>query len=323
MYKNLISLGVMCFFIIIALGSGSTQKQPQVEEKKIAYEKTKNISLVKTNPQNLMITGNTLVINEIGYNIGLSVDANFSGNILVKNQDLSFDISLSQFSVESDYTGKYKYPVVFNYKITNNTSQPIKVIWDEVTYVDNDGVAHPVIKSGVLLVDKAKSTKDVIIPPQSKVDEIIYPSDYIYSAGGWTSRPVLENLGNGESVTIFLPVQIGEKTINYSFTFEAKENTTKSAPVTASVNGHCKLYNKKSDNNKYKGSCMIKRKMSDDSNVFVIELGNGETYGFTEQSNGYIVETPKGMSKNMATMTDHGNKSVFKWGKWKLTVKEN
>jgi len=99
--------------------------------------------------------------------------------------------------------------------------------------------------------------------------------------------------------------------------------TAKSGPITDKVDGHCKLYNKKSDHNKYKGSCTIKQKMTDDSNKYVIKLGNGETYKFTEQSNGYQVETPEGMSNNMATITDHGDKAVFKWGKWELTAKEN
>ncbi len=114
------------------------------------------------------------------------------------------------------------------------------------------------------------------------------------------------------------------QSIIYTPKFDCKNGTTaKSEPVTATVEGHCKLYNKKSDNNKYKGSCTIKQKMTDDSNKFVIKLGNGDTYKFIEQSNGYEVHTPEGVSKNTATMTDHGNKAVFKWGKWKLTAKQN
>lgn len=87
--------------------------------------------------------------------------------------------------------------------------------------------------------------------------------------------------------------------------------------------GQCKLYNKKSDNNKYKGSCEIKQIISDDSTEYVIKFGDSETYSFKKMANGYQVETPEGMSKNMATMTDHGDKAVFKWGKWQLTAKVN
>jgi hypothetical protein len=116
------------------------------------------------------------------------------------------------------------------------------------------------------------------------------------------------------------------QSIIYAPEFDCKAEVTKAAetvPDTTVIDANCKLYNKKSDNNKYKGSCTIEHKMSDDLNVYVIKFNNGDTYKFTEQSSGYQVDTPEGMSKNMATMTDHGDKSVFKWGKWKLTAQEN
>ena len=103
---------------------------------------------------------------------------------------------------------------------------------------------------------------------------------------------------------------------------EAVENV-QSNVTKASIEGHCKLYNKKSDNNKYKGACLIKQKMSADMNEYMIEFSNGDKYTFTQSSEGYQVQTPEGMNKNMATMTDHGDKAVFKWGKWRLTAKEN
>jgi len=43
-------------------------------------------------------------------------------------------------------------------------------------------------------------------------------------------------------------------------------------------------------------------------------------YRFIKESEGHLVETPEGMSKNMAIMTDHGNKAEFVWG---LTAKQN
>ncbi|MGB3365678.1 MAG: hypothetical protein WBB48_12960 [Thermodesulfobacteriota bacterium] len=114
------------------------------------------------------------------------------------------------------------------------------------------------------------------------------------------------------------------QSIVYAPKFDCQNGeATKSEPITAKVDGHCKLYNKKSDHNKYKGSCTIKQKMTDDSNKFVITLGNGDVYKFIEQGNGYQVKTPEGTSNNMATMTDHGSKAVFQWGKWELTAKEN
>lgn len=103
---------------------------------------------------------------------------------------------------------------------------------------------------------------------------------------------------------------------------KAAVKDTDSHEMKADVDGHCKLYNIRSDHNKYKGYCEIKQKMSDDSNEFIIKLGDGKTYRFTEERAGYKVETPSGTSNYNVTMTDHGDKAVFKWGKWELTVKE-
>jgi Fels-1 prophage protein len=93
--------------------------------------------------------------------------------------------------------------------------------------------------------------------------------------------------------------------------------------MKAVVNGHCKLYNKKSDNNKYKGDCRIKQKVSDGVNEFVIKLGSGDTYRFVQQGTTYEVHTPNGVSDHKAQMTDYGRKAVFEWYKWELTAKEN
>jgi len=96
-----------------------------------------------------------------------------------------------------------------------------------------------------------------------------------------------------------------------------------SATAKASVDGHCKLYNQKSDNNKYKGNCNITQKVSDGDSKYVISLGNGDTYKFEESGYGYKVHTPEGWSNNTATMNEHSKKVVFKWGKWELTAKPN
>jgi len=137
-------------------------------------------------------------------------------------------------------------------------------------------------------------------------------SDSIYSY--WTED------STGKCVTI--RTEEGRyQSIVYAPEFDCQDNTTsKAEPVTTTSDGQCKLYNKKSDNNKYKGTCTIEQTMSDDGKKFAIKFSNGQTYKFTEQSNGYQVETPEGMSKNMANMIDKGDHEVFKWGKWKLTV---
>jgi hypothetical protein len=87
--------------------------------------------------------------------------------------------------------------------------------------------------------------------------------------------------------------------------------------------GHCKLYNKKSDHYKFKGDCKIKQKMGQGENKYIISFDNGDKYEFVQSGSQYKVKKPSGWANNMATMTDHGNKATFAWGKWELTAKLN
>jgi len=97
-----------------------------------------------------------------------------------------------------------------------------------------------------------------------------------------------------------------------------------SQTAKATVDGHCKLYNEKSDNKKYKGNCTIKQKVSDSDSTYVITLGDGDVYKFEESGYGYKVHMPdNSWHKDKATLNEHSNKMVFKWGKWELTAKPN
>lgn len=242
MYRNSISIIVVCFFIIIALGSGggktyTPQYTSTTPEKEVSYVNNTNISLVEYTPPNLVRTGTTLLLKKTVYTSSYYADSyDYPGEIKLSNEYLTFKISLTQSSVGNN-------PVVFDFQIANNSDQVIKVKWDEVTYIDNDGVAHPVIKSGVRLVERAQSTKNIVIPPQSKVDELIHPSDYIDyvegSYGGWSSKPVLENLEDKQRVKVFMPIDVGGTITNYTFTFEAKMQKINSGEAQAINEEHC------------------------------------------------------------------------------------
>ncbi len=99
--------------------------------------------------------------------------------------------------------------------------------------------------------------------------------------------------------------------------------SAKDLKASQSVDAECKLYNKKSDNNKFKGACTIEEKRTDDSRKYIVNFSNGDTYTFMKTGEGYKVETPEGPSNNIAKMTDEGDKGVFAWGKWKLIMKIN
>jgi len=114
------------------------------------------------------------------------------------------------------------------------------------------------------------------------------------------------------------------QSIVYSPAMDCETITSnKAAMAPAAVEAQCKLYNNKSNNYKYDGSCKIIQDTSGGSEVIDVTLGNGDLYHFVEQGGGYKVQTPEGVSDHQATMNKNGKKSVFDWYKWQLTVKEN
>jgi hypothetical protein len=100
------------------------------------------------------------------------------------------------------------------------------------------------------------------------------------------------------------------------------EASTEPAAVSMTVEGECRLYNEKSDNYRYEGSCEIEQDKSGGENEYVITLGNGEAYRFVQQGEKYKVHMRQGWSSHLAKKTDMGNVATFEWYKWKLTAEQ-
>jgi hypothetical protein len=114
------------------------------------------------------------------------------------------------------------------------------------------------------------------------------------------------------------------KSIVYAPAADCGNGTTAAAAVApAAVEAQCKLFNSKSNNYKYDGSCKIMQDTTGSSEVIDVTLGNGDLYHFVEQGGGYKVQTPEGSSDHQASMNKTENKTVFDWYKWQLTIKES
>ena len=119
-----------------------------------------------------------------------------------------------------------------DFTLENKTDQPITIDWNRMSYVDAFGEAHKLIHSGVKYIDRAQSLSPTTVPPNSKIEDMIFPSDQIYYSegkyGGW-SRHALFPEGPraeaflGKQFSVFMPLQIGNKNKDYSFRFKIKE----------------------------------------------------------------------------------------------------
>lgn len=114
--------------------------------------------------------------------------------------------------------------------LQNKTSKAMKLIWDESVYIDAGRKMHKLIPVGKRYLERDEATPPSLIPPNSKIDNIIYPADYIYFVKGWERHSLFYGgqlfggLKTGENRIIncgaFITIEIDGEKKNYNFEFE-------------------------------------------------------------------------------------------------------
>ncbi len=103
-------------------------------------------------------------------------------------------------------------------------------------------------------------------------------------------------------------------------TASAQSAAAPAPAASAGTQSHCKLYNNKSNNYKYDGTCEVNYNSSGD--VYDVTLGNGDRYNFAGKGGKYKVTTPEGPSDNKASKLASGGSTVFDWYKWQLIISQ-
>ena len=132
------------------------------------------------------------------------------------------DRSISiQFSISKEQIG---------FVLQNKGNNPIKIDWDQVSYVDVSGKSHKVIHSGVRYIERDRPQVPTIVPPTANVEDIVFPSDYVYYSKsiGWCKTPFFPEgpdakIYKGRAFSIFMPLEIDGVVKNYLFTFEIED----------------------------------------------------------------------------------------------------
>lgn len=145
------------------------------------------------------------------------------------------------------------YKIVFtpeergiSFEILNKSDRAIKIIWDEVAYVDQYDSSHRVLHLGTRFIHSDTLQPVSSVPMNAKLDDLIVPADYAewrtstswLISSGWQIKSLfpetwgiyapidrLKNLVsslNGKSISIFLPLKIGDYTNEYLFVFRVK-----------------------------------------------------------------------------------------------------
>ena len=128
-------------------------------------------------------------------------------------------------------------PFQISFILTNKTSHSIKILWDEAAYVDENGVSHRVMHSGVKYIDRNNPQPPTVVVRKGTVSDLVFPTDYVYYAsgkyGGWRETPLFPNSGYdieelkekaekyvGKTLQVLLPLQIEGVVNEYIFSFK-------------------------------------------------------------------------------------------------------
>jgi len=145
---------------------------------------------------------------------------------------LSFQDSIIQI--------KWNYTITaFEFTLLNKTNKSLKVIWEEASYIDENGQSNRIFHKGVKYIDRSQSQPSTTIIRGTILSDLITPVDkvsYISGTyGGWVTKPLfnvnswstsgskeLEDKIRGKTVSILLPIAFEGRTREYIFNFLVK-----------------------------------------------------------------------------------------------------
>jgi hypothetical protein len=115
------------------------------------------------------------------------------------------------------------------FSVKNKSQKPLKIRWNEVSYIDSDNESHRVMHGGVKYADRNESQPPTLVPPTAKhSDEIIPNPNVSYSelSNEWNVDALFPNLypaansNKGKRFSIFMPIYLDDTSRDYFFTFE-------------------------------------------------------------------------------------------------------
>lgn len=116
-----------------------------------------------------------------------------------------------------------------SFKLQNKTDNPIKLDWNQVSYIDIAGSAQKVIHKGVRLITRNDPHVPSVVPPTAKLEDMVLPVSNIeyesVGSRGWRQRPMFPDGDaakeyKGKSFSVFMPLEINGSTKNYTFTIQ-------------------------------------------------------------------------------------------------------
>ena len=134
----------------------------------------------------------------------------------------------------------------------NKSNRSISINWNNSSWVGTDLKAEKFMHSGVKYINKDEEQANTIIPPNSRIDEIVLPNSSVYFDDylGWRNNSLLiftakhevevNNILNQNlnlSIKILLSIEQGDTKYEYNFSFDLD------APIVKEITAKSKLRN--------------------------------------------------------------------------------
>jgi len=141
--------------------------------------------------------------------------------------------SVSKYCYEDDYIKIIWFigDSQLNFFLTNKSDFSIKLPWDDMVYVDENGKSKRVIHNGIRYIDKGSTQVASVVPKDATIEDLLIPSDNIYFSDDnkWIEKPLFpyyysqetanENFIAGKTIKIIFPVIIQDIPNEYVFKF--------------------------------------------------------------------------------------------------------
>lgn len=150
---------------------------------------------------------------------------------------------LSKYQYEDDFIKIFWYvgSTQFNFDLTNKSGYTIKLNWDDMAYVDQNGSTKRVMHSGVKYTDRNNSQPASTLPKNASLSDVLLPTDNVYFVsgqyGGWNEKTLFPNYNTheeaqaspalGKTVRIIFPIMIQDVSNEYIFEFSVDSVTVK------------------------------------------------------------------------------------------------
>ena len=149
-----------------------------------------------------------------------------------------------RYVFEDEFFKVYWYVGVdrFYFTLYNKSLYPIKIVWDDVAFVNMDKSVSKMIHSGVSYSQRNESQVPVTIPRDAWLEDILIPVQSIVNGKEWSIMPFFDEHLNGwdaveraekykgETMSILFPVKIEDVQNDYTFVFKVNDvvprNTT-------------------------------------------------------------------------------------------------